>query len=220
MCGSFQQPGGIRIIREFASLTGIPLTPFPQFSVSDLSGLDELTLRPFSDALMIFAGKDGGLKLAPVYWQLIHDWEKEFKSRYSCFNVRAESLDRPHNHNLLLRRRWVFPVGGFFENRQANGKTIKPRQVYEFSLPGRSLMTLGGIYSVWTNPANGKDRRLSGSIITVSPNKTVGEIHSRMPFIVPPDQISAWLNRDFDDLEKLKEMIRPYEGPLEAFPRR
>ncbi len=220
MCGSFQQPGGIRIIREFASLTGIPLTPFGPLSLSGLAGPDELILRPFSDVLVIFAGEDGGLKLAPVCWQLVHDWEKEFKSRYSCFNVRSESLDKPHNHRLLLRRRCVFPVAGFFENRQANGKTIKPRQVYEFSLPGRSLMALGGIYSVWTNPGNGKDRRLSSAIITVKPNTAVGKIHNRMPFIVPPHRIPAWLNGDFADPDKLKEMICPYEGRLEAVQRR
>ncbi len=213
MCGSFQQPGSIRIFEEFARLTGSPLN---RLLGAEAAGAGERTLRPFNEALVIFAGEDGGLKLAPIYWQLIHDWEKEFKSRYTCFNVRAESLDKPHNHKLLLSRRCIFPAAGFFENRHADGEPLRPRQVYKFSLPGQSLMALGGIYSVWTNPGNEQDRRLSAAIITVRPNPAVGKIHSRMPLIVPPERICGWLDPGLNDTEKIKEMIRPYEGRLEA----
>lgn len=104
----------------------------------------------------------------------------------------------------------------FFENRQINGQTLKPRQVYEFTLPDRALMALGGIYSIWINPRDTNDRRLSCSIITVEPNPVVGEIHNRMPFIVPPELVSRWLDRSYKDGSGLKQMIRPHDGRLDA----
>ena len=176
----------------------------------------ERTLRPFSDVLVIFAGEDGRLKLAAMYWQLIHYWEQEFKSRYTCFNTRADSLEKPHNRELLISKRCVLPAVSFFENRQTGGQTLKPRQVYEISLPGRRLMALGGIYSVWANPKDKKDKRLSCSIITVEPNPTVAEIHNRMPLIFPADQVSRWLDPGVADVGELKEMIKPFGDQIDT----
>ncbi len=180
MCGSFQQPGSIRILEEFEEATGVPVTVL-EGGEPELSA-DERTLPPFDDVLVVYMDEGGALRLRPMYWQLVHDWEKEFRSKYTCFNTRAESLDKPHNEALLRRRRCLLPVVSFFENRQEEGRAVKPRQVYELSLGGRRLMGLGGICSVWTNPADENDCRYSCSIITTEPNPVVGQVHNRMPF--------------------------------------
>ena len=71
-----------------------------------------------------------------------------------------------------------------------------------------------GIYSIWTNPEDESDRRYSCSIITTEPNPVVGQVHNRMPFIVPSELVGAWLDRDFQDADSLREMIRPFAGLL------
>ena len=171
----------------------------------------ERVLRPFNDVFVIMVEAGGRVVLRPMYWQLIHRWEKEFKSRYTCFNVRAESLGKRHNEELLESQRCILPVSAFFENLQEGGRTLKPRQVYEFRFAGGGVIPLGGIYSVWSDPDDPADRRPSCSIITTEPNECVGRIHSRMPFIVPPAQVGAWLDPDFGDLDFLKRLIRPWE---------
>ena len=73
-----------------------------------------------------------------------------------------------------------------------------------------------GIYSIWTNPEDESDRRYSCSIITVEPNQTVGEIHNRMPFIVPSERVADWLDPGLDDAGRLRKMIVPYGGRLDC----
>ncbi len=213
MCSSFSQTGSIRILEEITRQTGLQVL---DQSAAGVPEQGERTQRPYNEVLVIFAGKDGQLKLAPMYWQLIHYWEKEFKSKYSCFNVRAESLGKPHNEALLMRRRCVFPVAGFFESRKMNGRPVKPRQVFEFSLPGRNLMSLGGIYFAWRNPNDDTDRRLSCGIITVEPNETVAEVHNRMPLMIAVKDVGRWLDPGFQELSRLKGMIKPFGGELNS----
>lgn len=208
MCGSFTQPGGIRILDEFKRATGILVSPLsPAFT---LMPEKERTRRPFSDVLVLFQNSSGEVMLVPMYWQLIHYWEKEFKSKYTCFNVRAESLSKPHNETLLKKQRCILPAASFFENRQVGGKRLRPREAYEFAAADGSLLLLGGIYSIWTNPVDENDCRYSCSIITTKPNQLVGEIHNRMPFIVPPDQVRPWLDAKLQDIDLLKSIIKPF----------
>ena len=117
MCGSFQQPGSIRILEDFQEASGVPVSVLAGEEERPL--LDkERTLRPFNDIFVVYMDEDGLIRLRPMYWQLIHYWEKEFKSKYTCFNTRAESLGKRHNEELLRHRRCILPVVSFFENRQ------------------------------------------------------------------------------------------------------
>lgn len=46
---------------------------------------------------VLFTDRDGLVKIRNMYWQLIYSWSEEFKSKYTTFNIRAESLGKNHN---------------------------------------------------------------------------------------------------------------------------
>jgi putative SOS response-associated peptidase YedK len=169
---------------------------------------------PFRDVDTLYTGSDGKVVLGPMQWQLIHDWNREFQSEYTNFNTRFEKLGKAHNRDLLRQHRCIVPVAEFFENRQVDGRTVQPKESWRFTVKGQSIIPLGGIFSIWTNPEDGTDRRLSCSVITMEPNELIGEIHNRMPFIIPRDTVKRWLEREVDDFEDAMEMIKPFDAEL------
>jgi putative SOS response-associated peptidase YedK len=211
MCGRFRLNGPIKVIRDIQPVLGVPVA-FVSDDARELIS-DRRIHRPYNDVPTIYMDRDRNVRLTAMYWQLIHYWCERFESRYTNFNTRRESLDKKHNRELLSRHRCLVPAHGFFETRKdARGRVYKPREAYEFLAKDGGLMMLGAIYSVWRNPADREDRRPSMSIITMDPNEIVGEVHPRMPFVVPPELFLTWLDRDFTDFESVMGLIRPLDS--------
>lgn len=215
MCGRFTPIPRPQVLEEFRREFGIEVTAAggeQAVPPGDLLGPGQCL--PFRDVDVLYVEADGRFLIRPMQWQLIHNWNREFRSDYTNFNTRVEKLDRPHNRELLLHKRCVVPVAGFFENRKEGGRTVKPKESYRFTLRDQEIIPLGGLYSIWTNPGDGEDRRYSCSVITMDPNELIAEIHNRMPFIVPRESFGRWLDPGFDDFDRIMEMILPYDPAL------
>ncbi len=50
----------------------------------------------------------------------------------------------------------------------------------------------------------------SFTIITTTPNELCGQIHDRMPVILPPAAWSTWLGEEVAEPEQLKALLAPY----------
>jgi len=212
MCGRFTQPGDIEIIRDLKVQYGVDVNADPGDAAPPVNR--EQTLIPFNDVNVIFTGREGVIRLGAMYWQLIQPWNEEFKSRYTCFNVRMESMIKQHNERLLREQRCILPVRSFFETRKIGGVAVKPKESYEFALKSGKLVPLGGIYAVWVNPEDENDRRYSCSIITLEPNEIVGEVHDRMPLVLDEPAVKAWLDPLVTDFDELMGLIRPLSSHL------
>ena len=69
---------------------------------------------------------------------------------------------------------------------------------------------------LWENWNDGEVR--SCAILTTSANALVGEVHERMPAILPAEERDAWLDSEAER-EELVSLLRPYPGDdLETFP--
>lgn len=215
MCGRFTPIPRPQVLELFKKEFGIGVVEgvgqSPSIDVDLLGGGQCL---PFHDIDAIFADGTGRFLLEPMQWQLIHNWNRDFRSDYTNFNTRIEKLGKSHNRELLCRSRCVIPVAEFFENRKVGGKTVKPKQCFRFTVKGQSIIPLGGIYSLWTNPDNASDQRHSCSIITMEPNELVGEVHNRMPYIIPSDTVKAWLDPGLVDFEAAMELIGVFDADL------
>lgn len=100
-------------------------------------------------------------------------------------NARVETLAaRPAFREALARRRCVVPVDGFFEWQGA--------QPFWFHRPDGGLLLLAGLWEEGPPDAAGVARPRF-VVITTAPNRLVAPVHDRMPAILPPDGIAAWL---------------------------
>lgn len=98
-------------------------------------------------------------------------------------NARSETaLEKKTFRDSLLSRRCVVPTTGFFEWSQD-----KAHQKYLFHLPNDDVLYLAGVYNVY----QGEQRYV---ILAADGNESIREIHNRMPVILLPDQLEAWLH--------------------------
>ena len=98
-------------------------------------------------------------------------------------NARAETLaERPAFRNAFRRYRCLVPASGFYEWQPVAGRKqpwyVLPRE--------EQLFALGGIVLLWQGVR-------SVAIVTTAANDLRAGIHDRMPIIVSPENIDAWL---------------------------
>ena len=71
---------------------------------------------------------------------------------------------------------------------------------------------------LWENWVRGGEIR-SCAILTTEANDIVGEIHPRMPVILPPEDYDMWLDPDLWEPDHLLSLLSPYPtADLEAYP--
>jgi putative SOS response-associated peptidase YedK len=74
-----------------------------------------------------------------------------------------------------------------------------------------------GLWDRW-KPAEGEPLETC-TIVTTTPNGLVGRIHDRMPVILPRAEYGLWLDPTFQDVERLRALLRPYsDDEMMAYP--
>lgn len=117
-------------------------------------------------------------------------------------NARAETLrEKPTFQRLLPSRRCLFVADGFYE-WQRNGARKQPVYIH---LKDRAPMVFAGLWDAVPTDDGGKN--VCGTIITTQANDLLSPVHHRMPVIIPPDAIDAWLDPENRDVD---ELLRPY----------
>ncbi len=117
-------------------------------------------------------------------------------------NARAETLaEKPTFARLLGKRRCLIVADGFYEWRQVDGR----KQPVYIHMKDRSPFAFAGLWdSVLLD--SGK-RQAYGTIVTTSANTLIAPVHHRMPAILQPSAIDAWLDPGCQDV---KSLLRPY----------
>jgi putative SOS response-associated peptidase YedK len=104
----------------------------------------------------------------------------------TVINARVETVtSRPMWQEALAERRCVVPVDGFFE--------WQGEQPYWFHRADGGLLPLAGLWEEGV-PDGGRPRARF-VVLTCAPNALVRQAHDRMPAILPPECIAAWLAR-------------------------
>lgn len=162
--------------------------------------------------LPVIRVRDGRREVVRMRWGFRSPWWS--KGKPQPINATAERLFESGMWKSAARRsRCVVPMQGFYEPKGEKGKG--PRPQFYFHHTDDRVMSVAGIWTTWRE---GDEVVESFAIVTVPANDTVGEIHHRMPAILDPAVVEAWLDADFADAEALREMLRPWEGdPLECW---
>ena len=122
-------------------------------------------------------------------WGLLPSWVKDPKNFTLLFNARGESLiDKPAFGAAMKYRRCLIPADGFYEWK-ATGTGKQPYFVCAMS--GQPL-AFAGLWETWLGP-NGEELE-TATIVTTRANRTLADIHDRMPVIVPPEAFDLWLD--------------------------
>lgn len=162
-----------------------------------------------------FNAKTGERTLDDLQWGLIPHFAKDAKIAWKMINARAETIDTAASYrNAFIKRRCLIVADGFFEWKALSSKKKQP---YAIALQDRKPFALAGIWEAWKNPETGEWLRTC-SIVTTEANDTVSQIHDRMPVILHEEDYPSWLGEIPADSSELKQLLRPYDGPLVMWP--
>jgi putative SOS response-associated peptidase YedK len=140
-----------------------------------------------------------------VRWGLIPSWVKEFKSSKPLINARAETvLEKASFRNAMKRRRCLIPASGFYEWK---GDVPGKKQAFTIHRPAHGLFAFAGLWEHWLGP-DGSELE-TAAIITTDANRTVADIHSRMPVVIMPEDFDTWLNVNEVDAATAAKLLRP-----------
>lgn len=154
--------------------------------------------------------ENGSRRLETLRWGLVPSWAKDPEIGARMINARSETApEKPSFRSAFKRRRCLIPADGFYEwKREEGGK----QPFYIHMKDGRPFAFAG----LWEDWNDGEIR--SCTILTTSANELVGEVHERMPVILPAEDRDAWLDPEAETQE-IVSLLRPYPGDdLETFP--
>jgi putative SOS response-associated peptidase YedK len=200
MCGRYvvtSAPEAIRALFGYAEEPDFP----PRYNIAP------------SQPIAIVKMQNGQRCFALVRWGLLPSWVKDPKSFTLLINARGESLlDKLAFRAAVKYRRCLIPADGFYEWKAAGAR----KQPYFVRPKDGAPLAFAGLWETWTGP-NGEELE-TAAIVTTRANRTLAEIHDRMPVIVPPEAFNLWLDCTHVDLETACALIAPApDSALEAY---
>lgn len=115
-------------------------------------------------------------------------------------NARSETIfSKPMFRGSVINRKCLIPCTGFYEwKKETHGK-----QKYKINPIGEEFFYLAGIYNTFRTGGVYQKRFV---IITAEANKSMQDIHSRMPLIVPKKSVDKWINSKVIDIDNIYKM--------------
>jgi putative SOS response-associated peptidase YedK len=146
----------------------------------------------------------GKRHLVQMRWQLVPSTEPIFTTKLSTINARSEGVFSSRLYrDLILRRRCIVPVSGFFEWKRS-GERKRPFKVF---LRDEPIMSLAGLWDAW-RPGTPEEQH-SFTIVTTAANELITPIHDRMPVILGRSQEKEWLDPQTNSRERLTRLMSP-----------
>lgn len=166
----------------------------------DLGNMPELAPRyniaPTQTVFAVRQTEEAAREGVLFRWGLTPAWSG---GKNPLFNARADTAaTKPSFRSAFKKRRCLVPADGFYEWK-AEGKKKLPH-----------LFTVStGLFAVAGLWEQGGGLAESVCLITTEANGVVGDVHDRMPVILPREAWSAWLDPNAE-VNTLQSLLVPY----------
>tara|TARA_R110002110_G_scaffold65206_4_gene180049 strand:- start:134400 stop:135062 length:663 start_codon:yes stop_codon:yes gene_type:complete len=124
-------------------------------------------------------------------WSFLPHWAKaqDGQMPQGYINARQETLlEKPTFKQAALKKRCIVPISGYYEWKALGGK----KQPFYIFSPGRAVLGLAGIWSVWHEKQSEEENTCA--VITIASGDKLSAIHERKPVILQPKDYEAWLD--------------------------
>ena len=157
--------------------------------------------------------QDGRREFVMARWGLLPSWVKDPAERHHPINAKAETAAiLPMFRRAFRQSRVLVPADGFYEWKTVAGG----KQPYMIRLKGGAAFAMAGLLEHWQGPAGEVD---TFAVLTTDANPLVGDIHARMPAIIPLQDYGRWLDPAFADVAVLQALLTPFSAQLmETYP--
>ena len=167
-------------------------------------------------------------RLAPLTWGLVPSWAKDRSIGARLINARVESVaEKPAFRRALAARRCLLPADGYYEWYTPDGTAsdgprgkVKKQPFFLHRRDG-GLLVMAGLYEIWRDPALDPEDDAAWlrtcTVITTEATDAAGHIHDRMPMVVRPDAVDAWLDPTLSDPDRVLGLLGTDAAELEAY---
>ncbi|HET7646313.1 MAG TPA: SOS response-associated peptidase [Candidatus Limnocylindria bacterium] len=190
MCGRFSQSERVDRVAELFGASPEPDLPAGRYNVAP------------TDPVRILVETDGARRLVTADWGFRPFWRHaEGRRTPGWINARAETaLESPAFGPALRRRRCLVPADAFYEWDRSH----RPPQPWAIgpSAEGAILVFAG----IWTDARADEPR--TAAILTTGPNSIMAPLHHRMPVVLDPRDVGAWLDPEAP-LEAVMSLLVP-----------
>ena len=151
-------------------------------------------------------------------WGLVPSWTTALDGRRLLINARAETLTvKPSFRAAAARRRAVVPASGYYEWAAGPGRRKTP---FFLRPEDGGVLGFAGVYEWWRVPdgvslPGVEDGWLcSMAIVTRPAMDSIGNLHDRMPVVVPGGLVDEWLSPDLTKLGDVADLVAAMPDPM------
>lgn len=163
-------------------------------------------IAPTQDAPVVRLSGGRHLEWRPLRWGLVPFWAKDTKSGARMINARSETVaEKPAFRTAFRKRRCLVPADGFFEWQKIGKKKIP----YYITVNSDAPFSMAGLWERWDKEGEPIE---TFTILTTDANDKIRPLHDRMPVILERDDYELWLDTEFADAERLKQLMKPLPG--------
>ncbi|RQD75309.1 MAG: SOS response-associated peptidase, partial [Candidatus Syntrophonatronum acetioxidans] len=145
---------------------------------------------------------EGIRKLVPLKWGFPNPYRKGL-----IINARGETVDsKPLFRQSFFEKRCIIPAQAFYEWKKEKEGSKK----YIITREDGSPFSMAGLYRGFVDKEGNPFQAFV--IITLPARGVVGEIHHRMPALLPSQVESLWLEEEIKDRDVLKEALTLSKG--------
>lgn len=223
MCGRFTQIFDAHSLQRLRAFL-LGAAHFDDELIDQLAAIPgSYNIAPTQHAAIIHGGHDTrSLGACNAHFGLIPSWAWERSISAKMINARAETIrEKPAFRGLIGSRRAILPVSGFYEWQPLPpqlGQKKPPKQPWYIRRADEDPMLLACVWDTWLDPHAaggwGGSPVDSFAIITTAANAQLEDKHHRMPVILGPESLPAWLDREAP-ARSVDALLRPAaEGVL------
>jgi putative SOS response-associated peptidase YedK len=172
------------------SLTSPPEAVRAYFGYADTPNFPaRYNIAPTQAIAVVARDREGVRRFRLMRWGLLPAFVKDPKTFPTLINARSEeALAKSSYRNAMRWRRCLIPADGFYEWTGRKGKRrpflLRPRE--------GQLVAFAGLYERWRDKEGGEIDTVV--ILTCAANRTVSDLHDRMPVVLAPEHFEAWLD--------------------------
>jgi putative SOS response-associated peptidase YedK len=209
MCGRFADHYEPAEIVETFAVDRFVDAPRPSWNIAPTAPIALVRDKLMDDA-------DRTRELRTARWGLLPPWAKDPKAGPVLFNARSETVTvKPSFRAAARSRRALIPAAGYYEWQDSGGGSKTP---YFLHPPGDEPIAMAGLYEWWRaesgDGADGIGPLLSATVITRAATDSTGQIHDRMPLIVPRAAWGDWLDPALTQPTAVQELIASLPDPV------
>jgi len=198
MCGRFTYLYTWSQLRQLLDLIHWPDVELsPRYNVAPTQLAPVVRLNPASERTGVM-----------LRWGLIPSWADDASIGSRLLNARAETVfDKPSFRSSVLARRCIVPISGFYEWQSIEG--VRTKRPHWIGRADRAPLFLAGLWEAWKDPAAPNTQPIeSFSILTTSANAFMRPLHDRMPVLLSPSDLAAWLDSS-SNRNRLEQLLQP-----------